>query len=444
MDSPWVRRLPGCLARRVAGRPQLQAILVNSGWLVGDRVLRMVGGLVVGVWMARYLGPERFGIYNYAAAFAAFMMPFVTLGLDDLVVRDLVRLPDRQGALLGTAFALKAAAGMLGVAAVGGAVALARPGDGTSLALGLILSGGLLAQAFDVTALWFRSRVQSRYVVYPRNAAFLALSVVKIGLILGGAPLLAFAVAAAAEIALGTAGVVAAYRWRGGRVAWTFDRAVAVALLRESWPLVVAGAAGLVYMRIGQVLLGDMVGDRAVGIYATATRLSEIWYFIPTIIASSVAPALIQARTQGEQAYYGRLQRVFNAMTLISLPIAVAMTFLARPVVALLFGPAYQAAAPVLAIHVWAGCFVFLGVARQVWIIAEGYTRAALGFSVVGAVANVLLSLLLIPRYQEIGAAVAAVVSYFISDYLVFVVYPPFRRIGAMMTRALLLSRAQP
>lgn len=445
MDALWVRHMPGWIVERVRGRPQLQSILENTGWLLGDRVLRMVGGLVVGVWMARYLGPARFGVYNYAAALVAFLIPLVTLGLDDLVVRDLVRWPARKDEILGTAFALKTAAGLLGFVGLGATTVAAHPHDRTLLLLVLFLAPALLTQALDVTCLWFRSRTQSKYIVYAKNGAFLLLALVKVVLILEGASVVAFAAAAAAELVLGTVGVAYVYRVQGGRLrTWRVNGALARNSLRESWPLVVAGAAALVYMRIGQVFLEHMVGDRAVGIYATALRLSEIWYFVPTVIASSVTPALVQARSVSEEAYYARLQRVFNAMTLISVPTAIVTALLAHPIVSLVFGQDYIAAAPVLTIQVWAGCFVFLGVARQVWIIAEGYTLAALGFSVVGAIANVLLSLLLIPRSHEVGAAIATLIAYFISDYLVFVIYPPFRRIGVMMTRSLVLARAAP
>ena len=81
--------------------------LKNISWLFFDKIIRIFGGLVVGIWVARYLGPNDFGVLNYALAYITFFMLFVKLGLDQIVIREIVKRPKLTNYLLGTAFGLK-------------------------------------------------------------------------------------------------------------------------------------------------------------------------------------------------------------------------------------------------------------------------------------------------------------------------------------------------
>ena len=79
----------------------------NTSWLFGEKILRMVVGLFVGVWVARYLGPEQFGLFSYAQSFVGLFTAIAGLGLDSIIVRELVKDESKRDALLGTAFRLK-------------------------------------------------------------------------------------------------------------------------------------------------------------------------------------------------------------------------------------------------------------------------------------------------------------------------------------------------
>lgn len=151
--------LPRSLRAKFAASPTLRQLVTNTGWLLADRVVRLGGGLVVGVWLARYLGPEQYGLYNYAIAFVSLFSSFATLGLDGIVVRDLVRHPDQRSETLGTTFGLKLLGGCLILGLSLGAVNLYRPQDTLSHWLVGITAVGALFQAFDTIDFWFQSQV---------------------------------------------------------------------------------------------------------------------------------------------------------------------------------------------------------------------------------------------------------------------------------------------
>ncbi|ENM3897673.1 oligosaccharide flippase family protein, partial [Vibrio cholerae] len=81
--------------------------LKNTSWLLVDNALKLIVGLFVGVWLARHLGPEEFGIYSYAISFVAIFGGVATLGLDSIVVRELVKQEDRNAEILATTYVLK-------------------------------------------------------------------------------------------------------------------------------------------------------------------------------------------------------------------------------------------------------------------------------------------------------------------------------------------------
>ena len=193
MNQSWTKYLPGFIQDQLKGRHALQKVIGNAGWQFADNIMRMVVGLVVGISIARYLGPEKFGLFSYALAFVALFSPIASLGLDDIVVRNLVRDPAFREETLGTAFVLKLIGGALSFVAVTGSIYVLRPADGLSHWLVGIIALGAIFQAFYAIEFWFNSQVQAKYAVFARNTAFMICSAIKIGLILAKAPLLAFA-----------------------------------------------------------------------------------------------------------------------------------------------------------------------------------------------------------------------------------------------------------
>lgn len=420
--------------------PSLRKIIGNTAWLFGDKILRMVLGLLVGVWVARYLGPEQFGLYNYAVAFVSLFSTFATLGLDGIVVRDIVREPSCQNETLGTAFVLKLLGGIATLLLTVGTISLVRPEDNLIRWLVAIIAAGTVFQAFDTIDFWFQSQVQSKYTVYAKTTAYLLINGVKIVLIQMRAPLIAFAWTALAEIALGAVGLVIAYLVKGHALrAWQCSLIHAKKLLKDSWPLIFSTIVITIYMRIDQLMLGMMIADKAVGVYSAAVRVSELWYFVPGAIVNSIVPSIIEAKAISESLYYERLQKLLSFLSKISYAIAIPISFFSSQIIMLIYGEKYIDAGPVLAIHIWAGLFVSLGLARIPWMLAEQFMKFELATTAVGAVINIVLNLLLIKRYGGLGAAIATVIAQIVATYGANALYAKTRQLFIYQTKALLM-----
>ncbi|MDP5337683.1 MAG: flippase [Nodularia sp. (in: cyanobacteria)] len=405
------------------------AVIQNIAWLFFDRILRMGVGLFVGVWVARYLGVQQFGIFNYATAFVALFTPLTTLGLDGLVIRSIVREPEVKDQILGTVFWLKLAGAIGCILLAVSSIFVLRQDDQLTVGLVAILATAGFFQAFDTIDFWFQSQVQSKYTVVAKNTAFIIIAFIKVALIKMQAPLLAFAWAGLAEVGLASVGLIIAYRIQGYSILWRWSLPVAKTLLRESWPLMLSGLTIMIYMRIDQIMLGEMVDSSAVGLYSAASRISEVWYFIPMAISSSVAPEIYAAKEVSEELYYQKIKKLIRVLVLISIVVALPMSFLSERIITMLFGNSYAGAGSILAIHIWASLFVFMGVATSSWFIAEGLTHLSFRRTLMGAITNVFLNLFLIPAYAGVGAAIATVISQAIASFFSNATHPKARKI---------------
>lgn len=426
----------------------------NTSWLMAEKILRMTVGLFVGIWIARYLGPERFGVLSYAQSFVGLFTVVATLGLDNIVIRELVKDQIRSDELIGTVFFLKL------VGAVGVLITLALAVNLTSNdsyinTLVFIIASASIFQSFNVIDLYFQSKVLSKYVVFANIITLFITSIVKVLLIIYEAPLEAFAMVILFDSFILACGLVYFYFWshsssaihfatplatnRSKLFALKFNKTTSISLLKDSWPLILSGMVVAVYMKIDQIMIKEMMNATAVGQYAVAVRLSEAWYFIPMVITSSLFPAMISAKTKNETVYYSRLQKLYFLTIWVAIAIALPMTFLSDWVVATLFGEEYSQAGSILIVHVWAGVFVAFSFITSKHINIINRQSLTMVATIIGAVSNVVLNFLLIEKFGVVGAAYATLLSYALVNYLVLFVFKDLRDIFFMISKSIFI-----
>ena len=419
--------------------PGLRKIIRNVGWLSGEKVLRMIINLSVGIYVVRYLGAENFGKLSYCLSLVGMFAAIAKLGLDNIVVRNLVQEEDSAQEILGTAFILKLI-GSLATVALIIYVTFALNDDPQVHWITTIIALGLVFNSFEVIDFWFQSKVFSGSIVIIRSIQLILSSVTKLLFISLGLPLITFVWLILIDGILRTTGIIWIYfKHNQSTFLWKFNVTKAINILRDSWPLILSGVMVTIYMKIDQVMLGNMASNEAVGNYAAAVKFSEVWYFVPIAICSSVFPSIIRARQRSKQEYYEKLQVLYDLMAWMSLAIAIPMTFLSSILITHLLGNGYTEAGKILAWHIWAGPFVFLGVARGKWLIAENFTHFSFATTALGAITNLWLNFLLIPAYGGLGAALATVISYGVSTHLACIFYPPIFKSGWMLTKALFI-----
>lgn len=376
--------------------------------------------LLVGVYVTRYLGPEGKGVLSYAVSFIGIFAGIARLGLDNIVIRDFVKFPHREHEIMGTAFRLRA----IGTFAMWGAVALVLPVMGNSTqttAILCIAAVAVLFKSFDIVDFYFKARVESKYAVYAHIIQILMSSAAKLFFIWIKAPLMWFAMLLLAEAAVRAGALATLYVKRHGTMRnWRWHRGIAASLIRDAWPLMLASIVFTINQRVDQIMIKEMLGLTQVGLYSAAATLSHVCDVFPSAIATSLFPAVIAAKKEGENRYYGRLQGLFDLMFWLAVLIALPVSFLTPWIIRILYGSAFAPAAGVLSIHIWANVFVFLSYASSRWIEIENLAYISAYVNTGGAVLNVLLNFILIPKFGINGAAFATLCSMAFASHISF------------------------
>jgi polysaccharide transporter, PST family len=430
--------LPQRLRVKLSNNREFRRILGNINWLTFESIFKNLVGVFVFALVARYLGPEQFGLMSYALAFVALFSFLSSLGLEGIFVRDIVSNPDKKAEYLGSTFFLKILGSLTMVFVVGLAIFIVEPENQLIQLFVVILTFSHIFKSFYVIDLWFQSKVQSKYSVYSRSSAFFIISLTKITLILVGAPLVIFIMVMALEAFLVSVFLIYFYSKRG-EIAfrkWKIKIDVMKALLKDSWPLMLSSIAIIIYMRLDQIMIGNIMGEAQVGIYSAAVKISEAWYIIPGVITTSVFPSIISTCKKNKKSYLKKIQILYDGFLWFTIPSALIITLIAPFIINLLYGTDYALAANILSVHIWAGIFVFWGYVNGKYLIVENHTKIMLKITVIGAILNIILNLILINLFGAFGAAIATLISQIFTGTILIYLFTNSRLLFKMQVKA--------
>ncbi|MGO2275502.1 flippase [Pseudoalteromonas nigrifaciens] len=396
-----------------------QKALGNVLWLFSEKIITMGLALFVSILLARYLGASEFGKLNYLISFIAILVPFSTLGLNAIVVRELVNEKKEQGVILGTALILRSLGGFFAIVII---ICISFIFD-----LKLLLSSnwlilGAIGSSFSSMLLfdfYFQSIVQSQYVVKTRLIVLGLGSGVKLLAVYNSASLDVFLSLIIIEPAvIGTILYLFFRLKKTKKISFKFDFIYGKELFSQSKWLILSGFMAVVYLKVDQLMIGEMLGSEELGVYSVAVRISEVWYFFPTAIVASFYPKLLKSRFD-PVLYKYNLQRLCDVLCWLGIFIAVIVTLASSLLIDTLYGSEYSSASQILNIHIWAGVFIFVRALLSKWLIAEGLLKFSLLTHGIAAIVNIWLNYLWIPEYGSLGAAWATLIAYALSSYIV-------------------------
>jgi O-antigen/teichoic acid export membrane protein len=395
----------------VNNNKSILSIAKNSGWLLLEKALRLILNVIVGVWMARHLGPSEFGELTYIIAYIAFFQAIANLGLDGITVRDISKGVFKANNILGTVFFLRLTVGVLAWIIAVAAAALANGWQDSIVLLTALVGSVLMFQAIDTIDLWFQSRSQSRSTALAKAMAYLLAGGFRVIMIISNAPLIMFAVAAVVEGALSALGLVYVYQKSSSMQRWMPNVETALRLLKESWPFILSGVSIMLYMRLDQIMIKEMIGVDQLGVFAAVIQLATIWQAIPVVLALSLAPFVAKAKMEGELTYWNTMHKIFFVYAVLAWMIIIPVAIFSDSIVPFLYGEKYREGGLVLAIYVFTNLFVNMGVAQGLWMINEKRSFVALTNTLIGALVSIIGNWLVIPNYGIVGVSVVAVVS---------------------------------
>lgn len=412
--------------------------VISAQWLIAEKVIAVSVSLITTTLVARYLAPELFGRLSYLTSIAMLLSPVISLGLNGIVIRELVDRRADTGKILGTAFALRLGMGCIVFMISWGVISHFRLDEISGQLLFLI--GASVFDASMVFDSWLQSRVLNRQAALCRLLALLLATLARISGVYWGLGLDWFVWTQAGQWLLVSLLLTTVYLTQRDRAhSIVIDNVEGKHLMKSGVMLMVSGVAAMIYLKIDQIMIGNILGDTEVGYYSIAVRLSELWYFVPQAIVMSFFPRILELRRKSEREYESFLQNLSNTLLILALIIAVIVSLYGDYAVMLLFGSNYMPSSGVLVIHIWGSLIIFHRVLLSRWLIAENLLGLSMMTQVAGAAINIVMNAIFIPKYGITGAAYTTLVSYFFSTYLVLYLSPKGMMIRSIFMRSFML-----
>lgn len=411
----------------------------NASWIIASRIYQIVINLAVSMVSVRYLGPDNYGLINYAASFAALLTAFSTLGTNDVLVNEIVSAPEREGATLGTVIIFRLFSSTLSMITICLLVAALNPDDKLALLVAAVYSSSLVFQSIEAINYWYQAKLMSKTTSIITSIARTVVGIYKVILLVTEKSVVWFAAANAVEYTVVGLLLIVLYRKNCSEdQKLKFSFSIGKDVLSRSHHFILSGFMVALYTQMDIIMLRYFCGDRAVGFYSTAVMICALWNFVLSAIIDSARPIVFEAFNAGNISLYNRrLTQLYSAVVYISIAAAIVITALSKYVILILYGPAYLPAQGGLCILTWSTLFSYLGVARSVWVVPHGQQVFEKYIAVVGVISNIILNLIMIPMWGAAGAAVATLLTQVITNCFCNVIFKPLRENGKIMLNAL-------
>lgn len=411
----------------------------NAGWLIGGRIAQMLINLVVGLLTARYLGPSNFGLINYAAAYTGFFAAFCSLGINSVLVKELVDNPGEEGKIIGTSLGMKAVSSFLSAVAIICIVSVVDAGEPVTVLVSALCSIGMIFQIFETINYWFQSRLQSKVTAIATFVAYVVTALYKVVLLILGKDVAWFAFATSIDyICIGILLLWAYKKNGGGKLAFSWEYGKSV--LKKSCHFILPSLMVAIYAQTDKIMLKQMISEEEIGFYSTAVSISTIWCFVLSAIIDSVYPSIMKANKTDEALFIKRNKQLYAIIFYVSLFVSLVFTLLAEPIVYILYGKEYLPAVAPLRIITWYTAFSYLGVAKNAWVVCKDRQKYLVYVYAAAALSNVVLNLIFIPGLGASGAAMASLTAQIMTTLVVPFFIKGLRENSKMMVEAILLK----
>ena len=382
----------------------------NTIWIVAERVVQMIISLIVGSLSARYLGPSNYGLINYGASIVALFTAITKLGLDSIIVKEYVDRKDENGKLVGTALLMRIFSSILSILLVFITIIILKPNDKLIQILTVLQSISLLFQSYEILDLWFQSKLNSKYTSIAKSIAYVVVSLYKIYLLVTSKSVIWFALSTTLDYVVIFVLLIIMYKKNKGQKL-IFDKSISISLIKSSYHFIISSLMVTLYMQMDKIMIGNMINEFNVGLYSAATTICTLWAFIPEAIINSFRPVVYKLKKENEEHYLKRLKLLYCIIFYLGIAFCAFIALFSKYILLILYGKKYLTAQYTLIISVWYTAFAYLGTARGIWIVSEKKNKYAKKYIFIGAVVNLALNALLIPKYNINGAAIATLVS---------------------------------
>ena len=434
----------GKIIEKLSNHILLKKVIENSSWIVSQNIFTMILGVFVTAIVARYLGSEGYGTFNYVLSVVSLFSGLAAVGIHHISVKDLKFSPDDEGKILGTSFVIRISMAIILIIISEIVLFIVNGCDKTILTIGAFLSSMMIFNCFEVIDYYNTATMNVKYSAIAKFISYIILSVSKILVVIFDMGIIWYTIAYTLEFFIYAILLYYSYKIVHKKsdtiCKWTFDLRYAKKLLSRSWYYAVSSIMVTIYMRIDQAMLGSMIPDKSeVGIYSAAVRIAEMWVFVPNSIITALKPAVIEYKKNNELKYKETLNKLYAVISCTCLIFSILIIIFSKLIISILYGQEYIAAYKSLYILVIGTWFGIIGNVHYVWLICEDKGKYTLFYSFSGSIINIIANMILIPKYGGYGAAIGTLLSQIIANIFSFALFKETRQLTINAIRAIFL-----
>ena len=414
--------------------------VINASWLISGKVIQMILSLVIGIITARYLGPSNYGLISYGSAWVAFFSALSNLGINSVIVKELIDYPKEQGKAMGSALVLRLISSILSAIMIIGLVCIIDHDENTTIIVVALCSVGTIFNTFELINYWFQSQYKSKITAITTLIAYVAMSIYKVFLLIMGKGVEWFAFATSIDYIVVAVLLLYAYKKHNGqRFQFSFEKAKRI--LNNSYHYILSSMMIAIYGQTDKLMLKQMLNESEVAYYSTAVAICGMWVFVLSAIIDSVYPTIISLHGKDTFAFEKKNRQLYSIVFYVSTFVSIMIVLLGDWAVVLLYGKAYAPAAIPLKIVTWYTAFSYLGVARNAWIVSEGKQRYLKYMYFGAAILNVLLNYMFIPWLGAAGAAIASLTTQIFTSLILPMCFKEMRPNAKLMIEGIMLRK---
>lgn len=415
---------------------QQKQVFHNAKWIIVCKIAQSILQLIIGMISARYLGPSNYGLINYAASIVAFAMPIMKLGMDAILVHELIETPEKEGEIMGTSLLLNFLSGLLCIVGVSAFSFLANLGETETILVCILYSISILFAALEMMQYWFQYKLLSKYSSIIMLISYLFVSAYKIFLLATAKNVYWFSVSHSVEYGIIGILLIACYFKKSGmKLTFSFERAKK--MLAKSKHYIWAALMVVVIQNTDHIMLTKMIGQAENGFYSAAVTCITIFQFVFLAIADSFRPLILQEKKLGSLEYEKNLILLYNITLYLAIFQSIGFCIFAKLLVQIMYGVEYLPSVPVIRILSFYFIFSLMGLLRNIWLLAEGKQKYLFTINLSGAMLNILLNAVMIPLWGACGAAFASFLTQFFMNFVFGFIFKPIRENNILLLKGL-------
>ncbi len=411
-------------------------IFNNAAWIIIMQGIKAMLTLVVSMVSTRFLGPANYGIINYAVSIVSFVAPIMYLGYNNVLVRELVKYPEKEGETLGSAIISSVVSGFVCIGMVVAFTSIVNANEKETILVCSIYSIILIFQGIDLILYWFQAKLISKYSSIASLCAYIVVAIYKISILVLSKNIYWFAISNAIEYMIVSLVLLVIYIKLGGqRLKFSFIRMKE--MLYSSKFYIIATMMVSVSTYIGRIMLKLLIDDTQNGFFSAAVNCASMLTFVYVAVIDSFRPEIIKHKDENRKKYLDLCKTMYSLIIYSSAIQSLIFCVFATLIVKIVCGASYSDSIILLQIVVWYMPFSCVSAARNVWILAEGKEKYLSIVNLISAIVNVALNYALIMAFGTLGAALATVLSNAIVTVVISYVLKPLRENFFIMVKAL-------